>query len=521
MPVDTLSRLTTRQRGDYQTPEELARQIWATLDTSRFALVIEPTFGLGSFLRTMPAPCSADVVGWEIHREYFEVTRAALTPVQRERFRLHHGDILQASAVDLGIAADTPLLVIGNPPWVTNAEQGVLGGRNTGPKRNLKGLAGLDALTGKANYDIAEAIILHLIAMTAAFRSVQFALLVKFSVVRNLLHYLGHDPRIGGFEFHRIDTQRHFGASAEAGLLKFRRGTEPESRGVCLIRDGVGGATIGEIGLVGKQLIFDLPAYRRVAYLENRSAPRYIWRQGVKHDLRDLFELRETAEGLWNRRGESVTVEPATLFQLYKGSDVFHGRPSRFVIPLYQRDLQDTLADLPGRLPDLWAYLQRHAPDFAARKSRIYRKRPPFSLFGIGDYTYRRYKIAIGALYGEPVFRLLEPAPRLPVIDDTCYMLATDDYQEAVYLLAVLSLESSRDFLLAISYAGEKRRFSKDVLARLFLPPAGDCSAALRAELVAQWQGSGTFAPATKQALHDWRASFQMPVHQPPLFTAG
>ncbi len=514
-----LPPLTPRQRGDYQTPTDLARQVWATLDATQFRLVVEPTFGLGSFLATMPAACNAAVLGWEVHQEYHQTVVEGIG-ADPQRFRLHCGDVLESSAADFAASIASDMLVIGNPPWVTNAEQGTLGGRNTGAKTNLKKLPGFDALTGKANFDIAEAIILHLLALTRSCRSVQFALLVKFTVARNLLLFLGHEPQIGDFEFHRIDAQRHFGASVDAGLLKFRLGANVRSHGRCAVYDLAGGEITGDIGLVGQHIIYDVQAYNRLADLDRGAANSYVWRQGVKHDLREIFELRERADEFRNHRDELVVTEPDVLYQLYKGSDIYHGRESRFAIPLYQRDLHDDLRGVAEAYPLLWRYLQSHTADFAARRSRVYQRRPLFSLFGVGDYTYRRYKVAISALHSEPVFRLLQPSPRVPTVDDTCYMLATDDEVEAVYLLAVLSLDCVRDFLLAISYRGDKRRFSKEVLSRIPIPPMADCPAALVAVAFSQWQEMGGFSADYKQALQEWFTSYRGAVLQPPLFVA-
>lgn len=508
------ARLTPRQRGDFQTPLDLARQVWATIAAERYDLVVEPTFGLGNFLRTLPADCRAEVVGWEIDPDSCAVAKAACPG----HFRLHCRDLFAVRQRDLGAGADARLLVIGNPPWVTNAEQGTLGGENTGAKWNRKALAGLDALTGKANFDIAEAIILHLITLTRPYRATDFALLVKATVARNLLTFLGEEPWIGDFGFHRIDARQHFGASADAGLLKFRVGPGIARRRSCPVFDGIAGPEIGEIGLVGRRLVHDAAVYRRTAGLEAPGVAHYQWRQGIKHDLRDLFELTEDERGLRNRRGEPVRVEPEVLHSLYKGSDIYHDRPARFVVPIYQRDLQDQLDTVPARLPHLWRYLDDHRADFAARKSRIYRGRPPFALFGVGDYTYRRFKVAIGALYDEPRFRLLAPDPRLPVTDDTCYFIATDDQAEAVYLWAILGLDLVRDFLLAISAAGEKRRFTKEVLSRLLLPPASACPPALRRTIEAERRDRWGIAPATARELEAWLLDYRQPVGQLSLF---
>lgn len=504
-------KLSARQRGDFQTPKELAREVWKTLDASQFDLVIEPTFGLGSFLTTMPDDCKANVLGWEIHEDYYQTTIEELRDkIDHRRLKLLRRDVFLASGADINVSSDSTVLVIGNAPWVTNSEQGTLGGENTGTKRNLKTLPGFDAMTGKSNFDISEAIILHFVSLLKEHcKSAQFAMLAKFSVLRNLIQFLSPNPYIGDYEFHRINTALHFDASVDAGLLKFRIDKNSELRRTCLIYSSVGGTKIGEIGLVNNKLTYDLAAYRRTAFMESNGHSCYVWRQGVKHDLSKLMELSEMENGFSNGLGELVDIEDAALYQLYKSSDIFHGRQSRFVVPIHQRDLKDSLDDLAERFPKLHSYFTKHETTFKARKSSIYNKRPTFSIFGIGDYTHFTYKVAIGALYTEPVFRLLEPKPRPVIVDDTSYMLATNDHDEAIYLFAVVSLDCSRDFLCSISHSSDKRRFSKDVLARLLIPAMKDCPEQLRARLKEEWSLTRAFSTDAKRQMQDWLFSYQ------------
>lgn len=502
--IEEAELISARQRGDFQTPAALAHRVWATLDAAQYDAVVEPTFGGGSFFRTLPKDCKAGLIGWEVHEDYYRATAKYLQGEQGREIRLFHRDVFTASTADLGLPFDSSVLVIGNPPWVTNAEQSVLGGRNTGRKHNVKSLSGMDALTGKSNFDISEAIILHLVRMLSDYNSAQFALLVKFSVLRNLMHFLRQCPNIGRYEFHRIDSLRYFGAAVDAGLLKFRIENKPVPAPLCPIYDDVGGTQVGEIGWLGQRFVYDAPTYQRVSFMERLEAPAYVWRQGMKHDLSRVFELRRTSHGLVNQAGEPVDVEPEALCDFYKSSDVFHGRPPRYVIPLYQRTLQDTLEDLPERYPRLSRYLNAHEADFRARKSKIYQDKHPFSVFGIGEYTHAAYKVAIGALYGEPVFRLLHSDTKPVVVDDTCYMLATDDRDEAVYLLAVLSLPCAADFLRAVSHASDKRRYSKEVLSRLLIPPFRDCPRQVTGALSEAWLTETAFPQDAMADLRSW-----------------
>ncbi len=495
-------KLSPRQRGDFQTPEALAQLVWKTLDPSQFDFIIEPTFGKGSFLSTLPDTASEAILGWEIDQDHFEQTKVALHSHPKSgQMRLSLGDIFKIDQNDVSVDATSRVLVIGNPPWVTNSEQSSLGSLNTGTKRNLKSLSGLEAKTGKANFDISEAIILHLIEVLKNAKLVQFALLGKFIVLRNLLQFLRAKTQVGDFEFHRIDALKHFGAAVDAGLIKFKVGRSVRSESVCQIFASVGGRLEREVGLLNGRFVYDVTSYNRNAFLENTSLPAYIWRQGIKHDLGDILELTQENGFLVNRLGEKVEVEPQTLFYLHKSSDIFHGRPARFLIPIYQRDLKDTLDDLPQRYPLLHSYLMKHQEAFVSRKSSIYRNKSPFTLFGIGEYTHSSFKIAVGGLYSNPVFRLLQTGEYPVAVDDTSYAISTNDHEEANYIFAVLNLEKTTEFLKSISYPKDKRTFSKEVLSRVCIPSFTEVPEELRKNLNNAGRLTEWLAQYQKQAL--------------------
>ncbi len=48
---------------------------------------------------------------------------------------------------------------------------------------------------------------------------------------------------------------------------------------------------------------------------------------------------------------------------------------------------------LRASAPRAWAYLERHGARLARRRSSIYKGRPPFSIFGIGDYSFQPWKV--------------------------------------------------------------------------------------------------------------------------------
>ena len=105
-----------------------------------------------------------EALGVDINPSY--VARAQSAVSERghaDRAEIRAGDFF---LIDWRAVLDTlpePLLVIGNPPWVTNAELGALGGRNLPAKSNFQSRSGLDAMTGKSNFDISEWMLIKLL----------------------------------------------------------------------------------------------------------------------------------------------------------------------------------------------------------------------------------------------------------------------------------------------------------------------------------------------------------------------
>ncbi len=114
------------------------------------------------------------------------------------------------------------LLFLGNPPWVTNSALGSIASTNLPPKTNIKRHKGLDALTGKGNLDIAEAIAYELLT-TFAQANGHFAFLVK-----NIVHHQAMSQLpIGYLEQHTIHIQREFNAAVAASLFCYQLNATP------------------------------------------------------------------------------------------------------------------------------------------------------------------------------------------------------------------------------------------------------------------------------------------------------
>ncbi|MFV0281082.1 MAG: hypothetical protein ACK5JM_10040, partial [Rhodoblastus sp.] len=315
-----------RQYGDFQTPDELAREVCALLVRQGIApaAVVEPTCGRGAFLAAAVErfPRARRVLGVEVNPAYVAEARELVDGDAQ----VEAGDFF---TVDWGavLSGDPgPWLVLGNPPWVTNAELGLLKSTNLPTKSNFQGHMGLDALTGKANFDISEWMLLNQIEWLRE-RSGWIAMLVKTSVARKLLRQAWRraDP-VGRASIYKIDAMRHFGAAVEACLFVLPVSIGERSQDCDVFADLGATAPDSTIGFHDEMLVSDVQSYMRHRDMIGPNR-RYVWRSGVKHDCSKVMELAVDEHGaLTNGLGESVDLEPDIVFPLLKSSDVSKGR---------------------------------------------------------------------------------------------------------------------------------------------------------------------------------------------------
>ncbi|MBA7700411.1 hypothetical protein ES703_109125 [subsurface metagenome] len=112
--------------------------------------------------------------------------------------------------------------------------------------------------------------------------------------------------------------------------------------------------------------------------------------------------------------------------------------------------------------------MSKHEKLLNNRKSFIYKNKPNFSIFGIGDYSFKPYKIAISGLYKIPHFSLILPEKdKCLMLDDTCYFLSFDDIETALFTWCILTDKNVYDLLKAISFLDAKRPYTKEILMRI------------------------------------------------------
>ena len=201
-----------------------------------------------------------------------------------------------------------------------------------------------------------------------------------------------------------------------------------------------------------------------------RSDDVVAWRSGLKHDCSRVFEFRYAGGGWRNGLDEPVCVEEDVVYPLLKSSDVAHGRAPRKRVLVPQRSMSESPLVLQQRAPKAWRYLLAHQEAVTRRASTIYRNRPPFSIFGVGAYSFAPWKVAIAGLYKTLRFVKIAPLEERPVLlDDTCYFLPCETEAHCDLLLELLASKPATEFLHALTFWDAKRPITAKLLNQLDL----------------------------------------------------
>lgn len=465
--------------GDFQTPDSLAIEVCRKLlDLGiRPDAVIEPTCGVGAFVLAA-AEVFADareIVGFEINEAYLDTLRTRLASVSTaQRIRLERADFFANDWHNELAQIPGRVLIIGNFPWVTNAVQGAIGGSNLPEKSNFLGHNGFDAITGKANFDISEWMLLEVLRWLRG-RDGDIAMLVKTSVARKVL---AHAQKLGtevqeAFVI-SIDAKKQFGVSVDACLLVIRLSGDAVPCHDYTVFDAINSPQGKRVGHRMGLTVGNLELFEAHRYLVGESPQK--WRSGIKHDASAVMEFTASDRGLENGLGELVDVESDYLFPLLKGSDVGSNKDWRGKYVLVtQRRVGESTEYIQQAAPKTWAYLERHATQLDGRGSTIYANGPRFAIFGVGDYAFLPWRIAICGLYKNLQFRLVGPLNGKPVMfDDTVYYVSFDNEQEARATLEHLTSTSAQLFLSSLIFWDEKRPIKTGILNVLNWNKVGD-----------------------------------------------
>lgn len=463
--------------GDFQTNQSLTQQITTQLKKEGInpQIVIEPTCGKGNFILSVLTTFEnvERIYGIEIQKKYtwqakFNVLDFFLNNPNKTKPEIQ---IVNSSIFEFDYQTikktigEKELLIIGNPPWVTNSALGVMDSKNLPKKSNFKRQKGLDAMTGKGNFDIAEYITIDLLQNFGKCKG-NMAFLVKNTVIKNIVHDL---PKlkllIAGLKKQNIDSKKEFDVSVDASLFSCQLNKTTELS--CLESDFYTSEVKCNFGWLNGKFLSNLSC----SCNDIDGVSPFEWRQGIKHDCSKVMEIEFDGECYTNKLGERFVIEEDLVFPLLKSSDLKkkHAEPTRKMVIVTQKYVGQNTSYIQ-KYPQTYEYLNRHIDLFRNRKSSIYKGKCDFSIFGVGDYSFKPYKIAISGLYKTFHFCLVKPQNGKPVmLDDTCYFIGFDTLEQAEYVWDLLNSVFVTDFLKSISFKDSKRMITKEVLMRIDL----------------------------------------------------
>ena len=466
--------------GDFQTNRNLSDKVCNLLKNQYTApeIIIEPTCGKGNFilscLRTFDDV--KFIYGVEIYKPYVWETKFAILDYflksknsHLPEIHIYHYNVFDFDFKKIsGKHKNQRILIIGNPPWVTNSKLSSLGSDNLPVKSNFKNHNGLDAITGKGNFDIGEYISVKLIS-TFSKSDGNFAFLVKNSVAKNiLLEQNKIKYRISNIKQFDIDAKIEFNVSVNACLLLCTLNKRP---GMSISEYNIyTKRLIRKYGWVNNKFVANIDLYLKSEDLDGEFP--FVWRQGVKHDASKIMELENINGQYFNNNKETVEIEKDLVFALLKSSDLKGAviDKSRKYTIITQKKVGQETKYIRELYPKTYYYLFNNIEYFNKRKSSIYKGKPVFSIFGIGDYSFKPYKVAIAGMYKTTTFSLVKPINNKPaMLDDTCYFIGFDTLIEAEITRFLLNKEGTQEFIQSIAFKDAKRMITKDLLMRINL----------------------------------------------------
>jgi len=462
--------------GDFQTPLDLSARICDFLldQGVRPSSIVEPTCGEGNLLLSALDRFTSVIraIGIDINPKYIERLQSRLSGRSHSnKTHVFQSDFFSTEWGRILDGLPEPILVIGNPPWVTISELASLDSTNLPKKTNFQGLSGLDAKTGKSNFDISEWMLIHILEHLN-YRNAAMAMLCKTGVARKVLaHAWKRNFHLGRSWIYLIDAKAAFGASVDACLLFCNIIANESREQICQVYDSMSeDAYRNTFGYRNNRLIASIEHYEQWKHLEGEN--HYRWRSGIKHDCSRVMELERKDQGFRNKLGELIDLETTYVYPMLKSSDIVRksiSRPSRWML-VTQKTVGEDTSHIKHTAPKTWAYLTSHNEFFEKRKSSIYKGRPRFSIFGVGAYSFAPWKVAISGLYKRLHFAVVGPHAEKPIVlDDTCYFIPCQSREEAHYLAGLLNSKVAKEFFKAFIFWDAKRPITASILGRLNL----------------------------------------------------
>ncbi len=474
--MSSKKKKTKIEFGDFQTPIALSQKMCAFLARESIfpASIIEPTCGRGNILISAleSFPGVDKIMGFDLNTKYIESLQKKVTSGSDSS----KVELLQANFFELDWKSildnlPQPVLIVGNLPWVTNSALGAIESKNIPRKTNFQKHSGLDAITGKSNFDISEWMLIHLLESINGREGV-LAMLCKSSVARKVLkHAWKNNLDIHAACIYQVNAKKYFNVAVDMGLFVCHSKNSSPTTKACKVHSDIGREShLTTFGFKHGHLIAELSTYDKWAHLAGGGTHK--WRSGIKHDAAKVMELVKLDDLYQNALGEVYDLEDDYIYPLLKSSDIAKGKtpkPRRFLL-VTQTRIGENTQYISSKAPKTWAYLKQHKSFFEKRKSSIYKNKPPFSIFGVGDYSFAPWKLAISGLYKSLNFSIVGPSEgKVVVLDDTCYFIPAQSKDEVYFLAQLLNSSIAKEFLNSQIFWDSKRPITAGVLKRLNL----------------------------------------------------
>lgn len=185
----------------------------------------------------------------------------------------------------------------------------------------------------------------------------------------------------------------------------------------------------------------------------------YIARQGINTlGANDIFFFKEKPQ-----------INSNLIKRLLKSSDIkkWTYNPSYWVLVPYNSDGKIIVESQLRLDSQVWDYLLSHKNKLQNRKSKFV-KNNFYQLFGVGDYTFKKYKVMWRGLGSKRLECVVVDSETMPNQSMNCY-ISTDDFQESHYICAIMNSEFYENQVFKICESGSKSFGQPNIINSLII----------------------------------------------------
>ena len=225
-----------------------------------------------------------------------------------------------------------------------------------------------------------------------------------------------------------------------------------------------------------------------------KNVPNFYYaRHGVVNDLNSVFFLKinkKLPNGLLSvsnrhnfgkKKTKPITmdIEPDLIYPNIKpgNTDKWGINGCQYMIVTQQKAGENNESEIRTKTPETYAYLFTFKKQLLERKSKWFKgsKKPFYSLFGIGPYTFQKYKVVWLCMSYKPVFSVVSKVDdefigkKEYIPDNTIGYISLDSEDEAHFVCAILNSSIARS-LFAMRSSKSKWGISISMVNKIPIP---------------------------------------------------